>query len=89
MQRWPDGHVYMGDWRQDVRCGRGLYRFSHGDRDGSGYIEDNECDRYEGEWQADKFHGKGKCFFTSVCFVWGGGVRHSRGDRIHAAATVV
>ena len=59
VQRWPDGHVYIGDWRQDVRCGRGLYRFSHGDRDGSGYIEDNECDRYEGEWRGGKFNGQG------------------------------
>ena len=46
VQRWPDGHVYTGLWKHDRREGEGEYRFSHGDIDGSGMIEDNECNRY-------------------------------------------
>ena len=33
-------------WRGGLREGEGEYRFSHGDRDGSGVIEDDECDCY-------------------------------------------
>jgi hypothetical protein len=47
VQRWPDGHVYIGLWKQGKREGNGEYRFSYGDRDGSGSIEDNECDVYK------------------------------------------
>jgi hypothetical protein len=47
VQRWPDGHVYIGLWKQGKREGEGEYRFSHGDIDGSGTIEDNECDVYK------------------------------------------
>ena len=33
-------------WRGGLREGEGEYRFSHGDRDGSGVIDDDECDCY-------------------------------------------
>jgi hypothetical protein len=59
VQRWPDGHVYIGQWKGGKRQGEGEYRFSHGDTDGSGVIEDNECDIYKGEWLNDMFHGMG------------------------------
>jgi len=39
-------HRYSGMWRGGLREGEGEYRFSHGDRDGSGVIEDDECDCY-------------------------------------------
>ncbi len=58
VQRWRDGHVFIGQWLKDQRH-RGEYRFSHGDMDGSGAIEDNECERYVGEWKDDQMHGKG------------------------------
>jgi hypothetical protein len=63
VQRWPDGHVYIGQWKRGKREGQGEYRFSHGDSDGSGVIEDNECDIYRGEWLDDMFHGTGAYTF--------------------------
>jgi hypothetical protein len=51
--------VYIGQWKGGKREGEGEYRFSHGDTDGSGVIEDNECDIYKGEWLNDMFHGTG------------------------------
>jgi hypothetical protein len=59
VQRWRDGHVYRGQWKLGKREGEGEYRFSHGDSDGSGMIEDHECDIYKGEWLNDMFHGTG------------------------------
>lgn len=47
VQRWPDGHVYIGMWKQGKRELEGEYRFSYGDADGSGVIEDGECDVYK------------------------------------------
>jgi hypothetical protein len=58
VQRWADGHVFVGEWKDDARhCGE--YRFSYGDKNGSGVIEDEECDRYIGEFSRDSMHGKG------------------------------
>jgi hypothetical protein len=59
VQRWRDGHVFIGEWKDDNRH-RGEYRFSYGDKDGSGVVDDDECDRYIGEWKFDEMHGKGK-----------------------------
>jgi hypothetical protein len=59
VQRWSDGHVFIGEWKNDCRK-RGEYRFSYGDKDGSGVVDDDECDRYVGEWAFDKMHGTGK-----------------------------
>ena len=73
VQRWPDGHVFIGEWKDDSRlCGE--YRFSFGDKDGSGAIEDNECDRYIGEWLCDKMHGRGT--FWCLCRLFGVAVRY-------------
>jgi hypothetical protein len=47
VQRWPDGHIYIGLWKNDKREGEGEYRFSFGDADSSGVIEDGECDVYQ------------------------------------------
>jgi hypothetical protein len=47
VQRWPTGHVYIGLWKHDKREGEGEYRLSYGDTDGSGVIEDGECDVYK------------------------------------------
>lgn len=47
VQRWPTGHVYIGLWKYDKREGEGEYRLSYGDTDGSGVIEDSECDVYQ------------------------------------------
>ena len=47
VQRWPTGHVYIGLWKHDKRNGEGEYRLSYGDSDGSGVIEDDECDVYQ------------------------------------------
>jgi hypothetical protein len=50
--------VYIGEWKDDCRH-RGEYRFSYGDKNGSGAIEDDECDRYVGEFVRDQMHGRG------------------------------
>jgi hypothetical protein len=55
VQRWLDGHVYSGEWYQDKRHGRGLYRFSAI----IGQSLDDNCDQYDGQWSAGCMHGWG------------------------------
>jgi hypothetical protein len=43
---YPNGDMYEGEWRDEMREGFGVQRYSKGDV-------------FEGEWLMDKMHGKG------------------------------
>lgn len=43
---FPNGDMYEGEWRDDLREGFGVQKFAKGDA-------------FEGEWAMDKMHGKG------------------------------
>ena len=47
---WDDGCKYDGDWKDDVRHGKGTFEYTNGDK-------------YEGDWADDIQHGKGTYFF--------------------------
>ena len=40
-------HRYVGDWRDNKRCGRGVFTWPDGSY-------------YDGEWESDTRHGKGR-----------------------------
>lgn len=46
VQRWNDGSVYEGDWKDDKACGKGKLVHADGDI-------------YEGDWRDDKANGYG------------------------------
>lgn len=46
---WDDGCKYDGDWKDDVRHGKGTFEYTNGDK-------------YEGDWADDIQHGKGTYF---------------------------
>jgi len=46
VQAWPSGALYVGEFRNGRRDGRGIYTWPNGDR-------------YEGEWSAGKPSGQG------------------------------
>lgn len=65
--------VYVGEWRDGVRYGRGCYRVCRGNAGGSGY---------EGEWRRDAPHGRGRAWSPDGCVYEGafvGGCRHGFG----------
>lgn len=59
---WDDGCKYDGDWKDDVRHGKGVFEYTNGDK-------------YEGDWADDIQHGKGTYFsireiVTRVLISW-------------------
>lgn len=60
-QRWLDGHVYCGEWRDDKKHGRGWYNFSAL----VGGVLEEKFDRYEGQWRDGCMHGHGVYTHTS------------------------
>lgn len=86
------GHTFIGDYVQDQMQGLGIYIFSNGDECvsctraayllASSLMSCCRCRRYQGEFLAGKFHGKG-AFKTKVC---GDGIAcsHVRGSHRHA-----
>ena len=44
---YSDGSVYKGDWKENVREGKGVFTWSNGSV-------------YEGDFKSDMFHGTGK-----------------------------
>ena len=43
---WPNGDVYVGEWDENKKHGKGTMTRKTGDS-------------YEGEWKNDKYHGMG------------------------------
>lgn len=48
---WDDGSKYDGDWKDDVRHGKGVFEYTNGDK-------------YDGDWADDIQHGKVLITFT-------------------------
>ena len=44
---YANGNEYNGDWKDDVRHGKGIFN-------------ENSGSRYDGDWFNDQKHGKGK-----------------------------
>jgi len=47
VNKWIDGHVYTGTWRESKRCGEGAMVYPDGSR-------------YEGTWRDDMPSGRGR-----------------------------
>ncbi|MGD1841844.1 MAG: MORN repeat-containing protein [Thermonemataceae bacterium] len=69
---FKSGGIYEGNWRNNIRHGKGKYtwenedvyegEYTNGKREGYGtYIFANQV-KYEGEWKNDLRHGKGKMY---------------------------
>lgn len=66
---WPGGDVYIGESRNDVREGKGLYKYRNGavyfgdwkegKREGQGSYKWTNGQIYEGNWKNNKRHGEG------------------------------
>lgn len=60
---YTSGNIYEGDWKNDIKEGKGVLTFSTGDiydgnwltnkRDGYGIYIYNSGDRYYGVWKGD------------------------------------
>jgi hypothetical protein len=57
MKVYLNGDVYNGEWKDEVRQGKGIYVWVIGDR-------------YEGEWEMGNLHGYGSYHWADsrVCF---------------------
>ena len=55
---WPNGNRYIGYWREGKMCGAGIFTYGV------------EGDRYDGEFNDDKKHGKG-------CYTFANGNKYS------------
>eukprot|EP00826_Nyctotherus_ovalis_P028693 TRINITY_DN2263_c0_g1_i10.p1 TRINITY_DN2263_c0_g1~~TRINITY_DN2263_c0_g1_i10.p1 ORF type:complete len:213 (+),score=17.88 TRINITY_DN2263_c0_g1_i10:224-862(+) len=74
VQRWPDGSMYEGHWKNDRANGQGRFVFSNGDTyegewkddmaNGVGVYTKAEGVRYEGIWVNDLQNGPGKEIWT-------------------------
>jgi hypothetical protein len=72
---YPDGRVYVGEWKDDKRDGNGKITWADGDvyvgewkddkRDGNGKMTYASGDVYEGKWKDGKENGPGK--YTWAC----------------------
>ena len=74
-QVYPDGSVYVGQFKDGERHGRGTYTYAHGDV-------------YEGEWQSDKKHGRGTYTYADGAVYEGehqSGKMHGRGTYTYAS----
>ena len=70
-----DAEFYEGEWRHDLKEGRGIYRWESGNeydgewendcRNGTGTLYYKNGGRYEGGWLNDKRHGYGVYTYTS------------------------
>ena len=49
---WPDKSKYEGQWKDDMRDGKGTFVYVNGDK-------------YVGDWKADVQDGKGIYYFHS------------------------
>lgn len=67
-ETWPNGDLYEGEWRGDLRHGRGAlksrggwYRgdFAEGRKRGGGTMAFNNGAGYDGAWADNRFEGEG------------------------------
>ena len=72
---YANGDIYEGEWKNDLREGRGVLKFSNGDfyegewkndlREGRGVLKFSNGDNYEGEWKNNFREGKGVLKFSN------------------------
>ena len=66
---YPDGSVYVGQWKNDQFNGQGTFTYSdgsvyvgqwkNGQRNGQGVYTTSSGSRYKGQWENDQFDGQG------------------------------
>ena len=74
---WEDGSFYIGNWKNDLKHGKGFqYRsngtcyegdFENGKKNGKGvliYDIREKLRKYEGEWKDNNFHGNGIQYYN-------------------------
>lgn len=69
---WTTGSVYRGEWRNNLRHGKGSFQWKDGERYGGNYVDGKRegegtyywpsGERYEGQWVADQRTGQGTLF---------------------------
>lgn len=77
-RRMPDGtmeRIYIGQWRDDMKCGEGKHFYANGvyygwwqcnRRHGLGIMWFTNGNVYLGEWEADAMHGLGVMFYGKL-----------------------
>ena len=40
---WNDGDKYAGDWKNDIKEGKGIFYYSNGDREMGDYLNGMKC----------------------------------------------
>lgn len=69
---WESGSLYKGDWKDNMRHGRGIFQWKDGERyegeyrndrrEGYGVYHWKNGERYEGQWLNDMRHGNGTLY---------------------------
>ena len=69
LMQWPDGGVYLGNWKNDRRDGRGTYAWPDGKEyigdwkegiiEGAGRVTWPDGREYIGPWRDGRIHGRG------------------------------
>ena len=98
---WPNGDVYVGEWRDDKRHGKGSDTFSSGHRYSGDFVDGKrhgqgaftfpDGEMYVGEWRDDARHGVGTNIFPDgQRFVgeWRRGERHGLGIAYRADRSI-
>jgi hypothetical protein len=60
--QYNNGDLYIGEWRNYMLNGKGIFYFNSGQWEGS---------RYEGEWKDNKYNGRGTFTYSSVKAITG------------------
>ncbi len=71
----PNSNQYEGEYRDDQKCGQGVFKWASGniyrgdyrndERNGEGKMEWTDGSKYEGEWKNGIQHGIGKMTFPN------------------------
>ncbi|XVE48670.1 hypothetical protein DITRI_Ditri01bG0021200 [Diplodiscus trichospermus] len=88
----PDGSIYEGQWRMNIRHGFGRKKYSNSDvyegewkeglREGNGRYVWNNGNKYTGNWKGGKMHGRGVMEWVNgdqYNGCWLNGFRHGSG----------
>jgi hypothetical protein len=54
IQKYNNGDTYDGDWRENKKCGQGIFRYR-----AIGTMNYSNGDKYTGEWSNDQKNGAG------------------------------
>ena len=62
---YPDGSKYVGQWKEGMKNGRGVYDYANGDK-------------YEGGWLDDAKHGNGVYYYNATGSKFYGKFQHDQ-----------